>query len=69
MFAAGAAQADAPAYAGPDTFERTDFLSANLLFRTSKYTTIALEYVYGQRRNTGIASRHNNQVLLGFQLF
>lgn len=69
VFAAGTAHADAPAYAGPDTFERTDFLSANLLLRTSKYTTIALEYVYGQRRNLGLASRHNNQVLLGFQLF
>jgi len=69
VFAAGTAHADAPMYAGPDTFARSDFLSANLLLRTSKYTTIALEYVYGQRRNTGAASRHNNQVLLGFQLF
>jgi hypothetical protein len=69
VFAAGTAHADAPAYAGPGTFGRSDFLSANLLLRTSRYTTIALEYVYGQRRNTGVASRHNNQVLLGFQLF
>jgi len=69
VFAAGTAHADAPAYAGPGTFGRSDFLSANLLLRTSRYTTIALEYVYGLRRNTGVASRHNNQVLLGFQLF
>lgn len=69
VFAAGTAHADAPAYAGPDTFERSDFLSANLLLRTSRYTTIGLEYVYGQRRNTVVASRHNNQVLVGFQLF
>jgi hypothetical protein len=69
VFAAGTAHADAPAYAGREAFERSDFLSANLLLRTSRYTTIALEYVYGQRRNTGVASRHNNQVLLGFQLF
>ena len=69
VFAAGTAHANAPDYSGPGTFSRSDFLSANLLLRTSKYTTIALEYVYGQRRNTGLASRHNNQVLLGFQLF
>jgi len=69
VFAAGSAHADAPTYAGPGTFARSDFLSANLLLRTSRYTTIGLEYVYGQRRNTGVASRHSNQVLLGFQLF
>ena len=69
VFAAGTAHADAPAYAGPGAFERSDFLSANLLLRTSRYTTVALEYVYGQRRNTDVPSRHNSQVLLGFQLF
>jgi hypothetical protein len=69
VFAAGTAHADAPSYAGPDAFGRSDFLSANLLARTSPYTTIGLEYVYGQRRNTSAAPRHNNQVLFGVQLF
>jgi hypothetical protein len=69
IFVAGTASADAPAYAGPGTFERSDFLAANLLLRTSRYTTVGAEYIYGQRRNAGVASRHNNQLLFGVQLF
>jgi len=68
-FVAGAASGRPAAYQGSGTFERSDFLAANLLLRTSRYTTVGLEYVYGQRRNVGEASRHNQHVVLGLQVF
>ena len=68
-FVAGTASARPAAYQGSGTFERSDFLAANLLLRTSRYTTVGVEYVYGQRRNVGQASRHNQQVVLGLQVF
>jgi len=66
---AGIANADAPTYLGAGTFERSDMLAANLLFRMSRYTTVGMEYVYGQRRNAGAPSRHNHQLVVGLQLF
>ena len=69
VFVAGTASARAPPYAPAGTFERSDFLAANLLWRTSRFSTIGVEYAYGQRRNAGAASRHNHQLLVGLQLF
>jgi hypothetical protein len=69
VFVAGTANADAPTYLGAATFERSDMLAANLLVRMSRYTTVGMEYVYGQRRNAGVASRHNHELVVGLQLF
>jgi hypothetical protein len=69
VFVAGTASAHVPAYASPGAFERSDFLAANVLWRTSRYSTIGVEYAYGQRRNALAPSVHNHQLLVGFQLF
>jgi hypothetical protein len=69
VFVAGTASAHVPAYAPAGTFERSDFLATNLLWRTSRYSTIGVEYAYGQRRHTGVPSVHNHHLLVGFQLF
>ena len=68
-FVAGTASARAPTYLGPGAFERSDLLAANLLLRTSRYTTVGIEYVYGQRRNVDTASRHNQHIVIGLQVF
>lgn len=68
-FVAGTAHARSAAYEGPEAFERSDFLAVNLLLRASRYTTLGVEYVYGQRRNVGVPSRHNQQIVFGLQVF
>jgi len=69
VLVAGTASATTPAYVGAGAFDRSDLLAVNLLWRASRYTTIGIEYAYGQRRNVDAPSRHNHQVVLGLQLF
>jgi hypothetical protein len=65
----GYAEADRSRSDPADSFESSDYASANLMWSPLPYLTLGLEYAYARRENRDGSDLDNHRVAVGFQIF
>ena len=65
----GYAKADRSNSDPPDSFERSAYAAANLMWSPLPFLTLGLEYVYARLENLDGSDLDDNRVSIGFQIF
>jgi len=65
----GYAKADRSNSDPPDSFERSAYAAANLMWSPLPFLTLGLEYTYARRENLDGSDLDDNRVSVGFQIF